>query len=313
MKIIKPKKLSSGDLIGIISPSSSPDDLSKIDNSVKYLEKLGYKVEVGRNVGAVHGYFAGEDEKRLSDLHYMFKNKEVKAIFTIRGGYGSTRLLDKINYDLIRKNPKIFVGFSDITALQMAFFKKAGLVTFAGPMLAVNFYDEIDPGMEESFWDILTSNKKIRKLQNPDNEKIYVLNKGRGEGRLIGGSLTIITSLLGTEFAPDFRNKILILEEVCEPPYRIDRMFNQLRLAKTFKYVKGIILARFVDCYESDLQKSTLTLNQVIEDYFRGLSIPVLYNIKHGHIKQNLTVPLGINCKINGSRGFIEFTESAVR
>ena len=145
------------------------------------------------------------------------------------------------------------------------------------------------------------------------SEKIYVLNKGRCEGRLIGGSLTIITSLLGTEFAPDFRNKILILEEVCEPPYRIDRMFNQLRLAKTFKYVKGIILARFVDCYESDLQKSTLTLNQVIEDYFRGLSIPVLYNIKHGHIKQNLTVPLGINCKINGSRGFIEFTESAVR
>ena len=313
MKIIKPKRISSGDLIGLISPSSSPDDLSKIESGVRYLEKLGYQVEVGKNVGLVHGYFAGNDSERLSDLHYMFKKKEVKAIFTIRGGYGSTRLLDKINYELIRKNPKIFVGFSDITALQLAFLKKAGLVTFAGPMLAVNFHEEIDSEMEEIFWRTLTSNRKLGKLQNPDNEKIYVLNKGRGEGRLVGGSLTILSSLLGTNYLPEFKNKILMLEEVCEPPYKIDRLFNQLRLANVFKQIKGIILARFVDCYESDLQKKTLTLNQVIEDYFHKLSIPVLYNIKHGHIKQNLTIPLGINCKINGSRGFIEFTESGVR
>ncbi len=140
MKIMKPKKLAKGDVIGIISPASSTDDPARIEQGVTYFEKIGYRVEVGKNVGKVHGYLAGTNEERLEDLHAMFKNKNIKAIVCVRGGYGSPRILDKIDYRIIRNNPKIFVGYSDITALQMAFLEKAGLVTFAGAMLAVDFY-----------------------------------------------------------------------------------------------------------------------------------------------------------------------------
>jgi muramoyltetrapeptide carboxypeptidase len=312
MKLLKPKKLSKGDLIGVISPASNPDDLSKIDKGVQYLEKLGYNVEVGKNVGQKRGYLAGDDKQRLDDLHSMFKNKHVKAIINVRGGYGSGRLLDKINFNLIRKNPKIFVGYSDITALQMAMLKKAGLVTFAGPMLAVDFHGKINSYTEENFWKLLTSTKKIGKLKNPEKESFYVLNKGRSEGKLVGGNLALITSLLGTDYQPNFKNAILMVEEIGEVPYRIDRMFNQLKLAKIFNQVNGIILGRFVDCYETDTDKETLTLNEIIEDYLADLKMPILYNFKHGHVKQNMTVPFGLNCKLNSSRKFVEITESAV-
>lgn len=312
MAIIKPKRLKSGDLIGLISPASSPHDLTRINKSVEYLEKIGYKVEVGKNVGSVNGYLAGSDEQRLEDLHYMFKNKNVKAIFTLRGGYGSARLLDKIDYTLIKNNPKIFVGYSDINALQMAFYTKCGLITFAGPMAAVDFYDEISPFTEELFWRIVTSDKKIGRIENPNKEKIFVLKKGRAEGRLLGGNLSILTSLMGTDYLPKLKDSILYFEEINEPPYRIDRMFNHLRLSKMLKGIRGIILGRFVECYETDTEKATLTLNEVVLDYFNSVKMPVVYNFKHGHIKDNITLPYGIKCVLNASRGFFEIPESAV-
>ena len=312
MGIVKPKRLKQGDVIGIISPASSPDDLTKINHGVEYLEKIGYRVEIGKNVGSQEGYLAGSDLQRLSDLHEMFHNKNVKAIFSIRGGYGSGRLLDKIDYKLIRNNPKIFVGYSDITALQMAFFAKTGLVTFGGPMVAVDFHDEISPFTEEVFWRTITSNKKIGRIQNPRKEKFYLLNKGRGQGRLLGGNLSILTSLMGTEYLPKLKDSILLLEDVNEAPYRIDRMLNQLRLAKILKQVSGIILGHFVDCYETDPAKRSFTLNEVIIEYFQNSQLPVLYNVKHGHIKENITIPYGVKCVLNATRGFIEITENAV-
>lgn len=312
MKITKPAKLNKGDLIGIIAPASMPADESRIEKSVKYFEKLGYNVEVGQHVGERRGYLAGEDENRLEDLHYMFGKKEVKAIICVRGGYGTGRLLEKINYNLIKKNPKIFVGYSDITALQMAFFKKTGLVTFGGPMAAVDFWGKVDPYTEEMFWKILTNTKKIGKLLNPDDEKFYTLNKGRGEGKLLGGNLAVLTSLLGSQYFPNFKDNVLIIEEVDELPYKIDRMFYQLRISNVLKDAAGILLGRFVDCYEKDKTKDSLTLNEVIEDYFKDIDKPVLYNIKHGHVKQTMTLPYGLNCKVNASRCFIEITEGAV-
>ncbi|GBD89758.1 putative murein peptide carboxypeptidase [bacterium BMS3Abin04] len=312
MKTIKPNKLRKNDVIGIISPASSPTDPLKIEQGIKYLEGLGYRVEVGKNVGKEKGYLAGEDSERLEDLHSMFSNKNVKAIFCVRGGYGAGRLLDKINYSLIRKNPKIFVGFSDITTLQMAFLKKAGLVTFAGPMVAVNFTEEIDEYTEEIFWKTITSNKKIGKLFNPQNEKFYVLKKGRGEGKIIGGNLAAFDSLLGTDFVPAMKGATLLLEEIGEQPYKIDRMFNHLRLAKVFEHISGIILGRFIDCKETDEDKKSQTLNDVILDYFEDLNIPVIYNVQHGHTKQIMTIPFGVNCKVNASRGFIEIPGSGV-
>ncbi len=312
MRIIKPKRLKPGDVIGIISPASSTDDITKVNHGVEYLEKLGYRVEVGKNVGQESGYLAGTDAQRVSDLHEMFKNKSIKAIFSIRGGYGSGRLLDKIDYKIIRNNPKIFVGYSDINALQMAFFAKTGLVTFAGPMVAVDFHDEVSKFTEEVFWRTITSNKKIGRIKNPRNEKIYLLNKGRAVGRILGGNLSLFTSLNGTEYFPKLKDTILILEDINEAPYRIDRMLNQLRLSKVFKQVKGIILGHFVDCIEPDPNKRTFTLNEVIIEYFEGLKIPVLYNVKHGHIKENITIPYGVKCVLNASRNYIEITENAV-
>lgn len=151
MKVIKPPRLKKGDTIGIITPASTPDNLERINEGVKYFERLGYRVILGKNVGKYYGYLAGTDEDRLEDLHSMFADKNVKAIFCARGGYGTIRLLDRINFNLIRKNPKIFVGYSDITALQLAIFRKTGLVTFSGPMAAVDFAGEVNSFTEEVF------------------------------------------------------------------------------------------------------------------------------------------------------------------
>ncbi|MGD1007582.1 MAG: LD-carboxypeptidase [Ignavibacteriaceae bacterium] len=312
MKIIKPKKLSKGDVIGIISPASSTDDFTNVEFGVKYLEKIGYKVEVGKNVGKTHGYLAGNDDERADDFHYMFKRKYINAIMCVRGGYGSTRLLDKIDYKLIKDNPKIFVGHSDITALQMAILSKTGLITFAGPMLAVDFADEVSSFTEEIFWAMVTSNKKIGKIHQPDDEKIFTLVKGVSKGRIAGGNLSLLSSLVGTNYLPELKDKILLIEEVSEVPYRIDRMLNQLRLAKVFNQVKGVILGAFTDCNETDPAKRTLTLGEVIADYFESLKIPVIYNLKHGHIKDSITIPIGIMVKLNASRNYLEIAESAV-
>lgn len=313
MRTLKPKKLQKGDVIGIISPASSPDDLTKIEKGVKYLEKLGYRVEVGKNVGKERGYLAGEDSERLEDFHSMFRNKFVKAIISVRGGYGSARLIDKINYKLIKQNPKIFVGYSDITALQNAIFSQTGLITFAGPMLAVDFWqEEVNSFTEEHFWKMITSNKKVGKLCNPSDEKFFILSKGSAKGRILGGNLAVLTTLLGTKYFPKMKGEILLVEDIGEPPYRVDRFFNHLRLANVLNSVSGVILGRFVDCYENDPTKKSLTLNQVIIDFLENIRKPVIYNFKHGHISENITVPFGLKCNLNASRGIVEILENAV-
>ena len=312
MKILKPRKLNKKDVIGLISPASSPVDLSKIEDSVSYLEKLGYSVALGKNVGKISGYLAGTDQERVDDLHDMFMKKEIKAIFCIRGGFGSGRLLDKIDYNLIKKNPKILVGYSDITALQKAILKKVGLITFAGPMLLPDFLNEIHPSAEELFWKTLTSNKKIGKIKSIGDKKIQFLKKGKIKGILIGGNLSTFVSLIGSDYLPKLDKCILLLEETCEPPYKIDRMFNQLRLSGIFENSNGILLGAFNDCLENNTEKNTLTLGEVIQDYLGDLKKPVLYNLCHGHIKENLILPIGLNVKINSSKNYIEFAENAV-
>ncbi len=312
MRIIKPKKLKKGSLIGVISPASSPDDLSTIDSGVKYLEKLGYRVEVGKNVGLNYGYLAGTDQERIEDLHYMFRKKDVKAIICVRGGYGTPRLLDKIDYSIIKKNPKILVGYSDITALQMAIIKKTGLVSFAGPMLATDFHNHVSEFAEEMFWRMITSNKKYGQVDQPGNEKLFELHKGQAKGRILGGNLSVFTSMAGTQFFPDLKDKILLLEEIGELPYRIDRLLNQLRLNKAFAQIKGVILGAFIDCNEHDPLKKTLSLGEVVSEYLEGSKMPVVYNFKHGHLRDNITVPFGIMTRLNTSKSIVEYTEAAV-
>lgn len=312
MNTIKPRKLQKGDLIGIISPASAPDDLSRIDKGINYLEKLGYKTILGKNSSKSYGYLAGSDDERVSDLHEMFANKDVKAIFCTRGGYGSPRLLNRIDYKLIRRNPKIFVGYSDITTLQLAFYKKCGLVTFAGPMLAVDFYNNVSSFTEEFFWSLITSDKKMGKIKQPENRNIKKFIKNSSEGIVLGGNLALMTSIMGTEYFPSFKEKILMLEEVGETPYRVDRLLNQLKLAGIFEQVNGILLGAFTDCEEADLSKKTLSLDQVLDDYLSNLKVNVTLNFQHGHIKDNITVPFGTRIKVNSLKENIEFLEAAV-
>lgn len=312
MKVIKPKRLQKGDLIGIISPASSVDDLSKLENGVRYLEKMGYSVEVGKSVGKVNGYLAGTDRERLDDLHSMFSNKQVKAIFCLRGGYGSARLLDKIDYKLIKNHPKIFSGYSDISALQMAMFYKSGLITFAGPMVAVDFHQEVSSFTEDMFWRILTSTKKFGRISNPGDENILCLNSGSTSGRIMGGNLSVISGLIGTEYFPDLKDKVLLIEEMGELPYRIDRMLNQMRLSKMFHEVKGVVLGAFRDCHELDPNKKTLTLGEVISDYLSPLDKPVIYNLRHGHLKDNITLPIGAMVRLNATKKILEISETVV-
>ncbi len=313
MRLIKPKKLSKESVIGIISPASSPDDNSDIEKGIKYLEGLGYRVEVGKNVGKNNGYLAGSDRERVDDLHRMFKNKNVKAIICIRGGYGASRLLDLIDYKLIRNNPKIFVGYSEITSLQMAFLQKAGLITFAGPMLASNLSKKLSDFTEDFFWRTLTSNKKLGRIKLQAGAKLPGINKGSVAGRIVGGNLAVFAALFGTEYLPDLKNKILILEDIGELPYKVDRLMNQLRLSKVFKKINGLILGRFVDCYNHDPSKKTLTLGEVMDGYLHNLNIPIIYTFPHGHIDDTVTIPIGINVKINATKGFAEFLESGVK
>jgi muramoyltetrapeptide carboxypeptidase len=279
---------------------------------VRYLEKLGYNVEVGKNVGKYHGYLAGTDKERVDDLHSMFSNKKVKAVFCLRGGYGAARLLDKVDYKLIKSHPKIFVGYSDISALQLAMFYKTELITFAGPMVGVDFYEDVSVYTEEMFWKLLTSSKKVGRINNPDDENILNLNSGSSTGRIVGGNLSVITGLIGTEYFPNLKDKILLVEEMGEMPYRIDRMFNQFRLAKMFQGINGVIIGSFRDCQETDPNKKTLTLGEVLTSYLSSLNKPIVYNFKHGHVKDNITVPIGANIRLNASRKFIEISENVV-
>jgi muramoyltetrapeptide carboxypeptidase len=313
MRFIKPERLKKGDVIGVISPASSPLDPTKLDSGVKYIERLGYRVEIGKNVGKVNGYLAGTDQERADDLNSMFKNKNVKAIICLRGGYGAFRILDRINYKLIRNNPKIFVGFSEITAIQTAILHKAGLITFAGPMVASDFANGLSAYTEELFWRLLTSNKKLGRLRYPDQTKLSGITKGSATGRILGGNLAVFNAIIGSPYFPLLKDRILLLEDVAELPYKIDRMFNQLKMLKVFDKVNGIVLGRFVDCYEHDPMKKTLTLGEVMEDYLNDLKIPVVYTFPHGHIKDKITVPIGINIKMNATKGFIEYNEGAVK
>ena len=313
MNYNKPKKLRRGELIGIISPASAPTDNKLIENGVSYIEGLGYKTILGKNVDKLRGYLAGTDEERVEDIHQMFGDKKVKAIFCLRGGYGAFRLLDKIDYKLIQKNPKIFVGFSEITALQMAFLHRANLITFAGPMVVSNFSYEISSYTEDNFWRTITSTSKPGRIQIIANQQFSKNNVGETSGQLIGGNLSVFSALIGTEYLPELKNKILFLEEIDEPPYKIDRMFNQLKLNNMFKKLKGIILGSFSGCIEQDKNKKSLTLEEVWNDYFDIIKIPVIHSFPQGHIKDMVTFPLGIKVKMNVNKRFVEFMERSVR
>jgi muramoyltetrapeptide carboxypeptidase len=312
MTIIKPPRLRKGGIIGLIAPASTPSTEEAIEKGATYLENLGYRVKFGKHIRNINGYLAGTDKERAEDFNNMVRDKDVKAIFAIRGGYGTPRILQMIDYSTLKQNPKIIVGYSDITALQLAIFRKIGLVTFSGPMTGTDMWKDFDPYTEEHFWRLITSTKRIVVLKNPIDEPLKILKTGNARGRMLGGNLSLIACLMGTQFLPKLRDSILFLEEVEEAPYRVDRMLAQLLNAGVLRKLAGLILGKFTDCLPTNPHDPQLTIEQVLEEYAEKILCPVMNNFQYGHIPRKLTVPLGLETRIDTKRGRIEVLENAV-
>lgn len=286
--------------------------IDKIQASVKYLEGLGYRVKLGEHLSKAWGYLAGTDEERAEDFNAMIRDPQVKAIFASRGGYGSPRILPRIAYRALARQPKIVTGFSDITALQLAIFRKCKLVTFSGPMPAVEFWKKPDAFTEENFWRLLTSNKSVGPLANPLEDRFDLHRPGKASGVLLGGNLALVASTLATPFMPSLRETILVLEEVGEYPYRVDRMFAQLRNAGILKGLSGLLLGQFTECEPKDRSQPHLNIEFLLNEYAQMVNGPVLGNLLYGHVPIKLTIPFGLRATVDAKRGTIDVRESAV-
>jgi muramoyltetrapeptide carboxypeptidase len=304
---LKANALRPGDVIGIIAPASPPRSEERIAKSITYFERLGYRVELGKHVRdnmSAESYLAASDKDRVADIHAMFRSKHVRAIFYHRGGYGSIRLLDKLDYDLVKQNPKIIVGYSDATALFSALHKKTGLTScFFGPMPGVDLWDVVDPYTEEHFWHALTSTKPLGELPLDKDEGLMLNPRSSGQviGKMIGGNLTVFTSLLGTPYQPSFRSTIPFFEEIDEKPRKIDAHLAQLHLSGAFDNATAILLGQFSNC-NKDADAPTLNLEEVFAHYFARLKIPVVSNLPFGHEQRMWTIPYGTRLQVEWDR-----------
>ncbi len=312
MTIIKPPRLSKGNIIGLVAPASTPSAEEKIEKGASYLELLGYRIKFGKHIRDAHGYLAGTDEERATDFNDMVRDKDVKAIFAIRGGYGTPRILKMIDYDALKENPKVIVGYSDITALQLAIFHKIGLITFSGPMTGTDMWKDFDSYTEEHFWRLVTSIKKIGILKNPSDETLKILKQGKAKGRLIGGNLSLLASLIGTPFLPKLHGSILFLEDVEEAPHRVDRMLAQMLNAGILQKLSGLVFGKFTDCNPNDLSEPHLTLDQIQKEYAEKIKCPVVADFQYGHVPKKLTVPIGLQAILDTKHNRIEVLENSV-
>ncbi|MCI1858675.1 MAG: LD-carboxypeptidase [Sporolactobacillus sp.] len=288
--MIYPEHLQEGDTIGVISPAGPPD-LRKLGRAIEWLNDLGFTVRTSRNLGRRDGYLAGSDEERLSDLHDMFLNDEVRAIVCARGGYGSARFADRVDYELIRSHPKIFWGYSDITYLHTAIRQQAGMVTFHGPMLASDLGEENVPLLSKQLFSQLFEAVSLKYDEHISPLKI--INDGRAEGMIVGGNLSLLVSSLGTPFEIDTEEKLLLIEDINEAPYRVDGMLNQLRLAGKLDQAAGFIVGNF-SADESDLQEPTFSIDEVLENYLSAAGKPAVSGFLIGHCAPNFSLPLGV-------------------
>ncbi len=314
-KLIKPKRIKQGDTIGVIAPSSGLP-AEDFDKAVQNLSDLGFKIKIGKYARARNGFLAGTDKERIEDLHWAFSDSEIKAVWCVRGGYGASRILPAIDYNLIRKNPKIFIGYSDITAPHLAIFQNTGLVTFHGPVGTSNYSD-------------YTKNHVLNPLMNPTEKykielseynktqpsnlfKTEIITKGKASGELIGGNLSLLSAMAGTPFAlKNLKGKILFIEDIGEQPYRVDRMLTQIRQSVDLKSLSGIALGVFEDCNPRD-PKTSQSLIEVLKDRLGDLGIPVIYGLSFGHIRDQFTLPLGIKAELDTHNATMTFLETCV-
>lgn len=297
MKILIPRALQRGEVIGLVSPSSTCADPAKIEQAVTYLERCGYRVKTSRYLNRSEHDPAHTDRYKLHDLHQMFADREVRAIFCLRGGAGATRLLDRIDYGLIASNPKILVGYSDITALSLAVFRKTGLVNFSGPMAATELYSP-SGYTEEHFWGVLTDPGYPKSLVNFSGHAINCVKPGAVTGRLIGGNLSVLSSLVGTPYLPSFSGALLFTEDVNEPAYRIDRMLSHLFNAGLAQTCRGLMFGQFSKNPADE--NRDYRFDKIFTYYANRMheGAPVMTGLSYGHIRELMTLPVGARCRL---------------
>jgi muramoyltetrapeptide carboxypeptidase len=307
---LKPKRLRPGDILGIIAPAGWASR-ETITAGVQWLEVRNFRTRLGRSTEQQRGYLSGPDEARAADINEMFAASDIAGIICLRGGYGSMRLLDLLDYDRIRENPKVFVGFSDITALHAAISLNTGLVTFHGPMVASSMAGGLSEYTQDYFMRALTSAQPLGPVINPPQcRSPVVIAPGMAQGPLAGGNLSILAALLGTPYEIETQGKILCLEEVNEAPYRLDRMLTQLLLAEKLQPAAGIIMDACTGC-DKDEETPGFTVEEVLRDRLGSLGIPVLYHMYFGHTREQATLPLGITATLDGCTGKLSVIEPA--
>jgi len=321
---IKPAALQPGDTIAFVAPAGRLDR-ERMELARQRLEEMGFRVRVPDDLYRARGYLAGTDEARAAELMAAFADPKVKAIFPGTGNFGTTRMLDRLDYDVIRRNPKIFIGFSDITGLHLAIQKKTGLVTFhsPNPMWGLGSDGNLKPFSAEYFWRALLAERYFaaggQRLPTGyaftlqvDMPPMRALAPGVARGRLTGGNLSLICALLGTPYEIETAGCVLFIEDVGERPYRIDRYLSQLRLAGKLDHVSAVLLGQFTDCAPKNDEQS-LSLDEVLDDYFAHLGVPVLANFPAGHAANNATLPLGVLVEVDADRPQVRVLEDPVR
>ena len=318
LPMIKPKAIKPFDTIGIIAPGtavSDPEDLAKANEMLTHFE---LKAKWGANLAKGTGYKSRSIKERIEDLHSMFTDKEISAVICIRGGYGSAQLLPHIDYKLIRQNPKVFLGYSDITAMHLAITKFSGLVTYHGPVILSAF----SGFTEENFKKVLFLTKPIGELKNHTAKSNFrtvhptrTIVPGKAKGNMTGGNLSLISSLMGTPYEIETDGKILLLEDVGEEPYRIDRMLTQLNLSGKLKKAAGVIIGECAGCNSEGLQPSKVwdySFGEILDRQLGELKIPVFSGLTFGHTSDQLTIPFGIEAEMDSEKGTLTINEAGV-
>jgi muramoyltetrapeptide carboxypeptidase len=307
---IKPPRLRRGDTVGLVNPSAAIFEREWIDVYREQLALLGLETRFGPHYFDRRGYLAGSDADRAADIDAFVRDPSIHAIFA-SGGWGAARILSRIDYDAIRRHPKIFLGYSDVTSLLLAIHQRTGLVTFHGP-------DELSSFALSHFDRVLMRGEAIA-LANPVAEqpvqlenRIRTITPGRARGRILGGNLSVLTTIIGSDYLPGWKGSILFVEDVRERIYRVDRMFTQLKLAGVLDEIAGFILGRCTECLPGEGYGS-LTLDEVIEDHIEPLGIPAWQGAMIGHIEDQYTIPIGVEVESDADKGVIRMLEPAVR
>ena len=314
---MKPPKLQAGSVIGLVAPASPIPSAEVLKRGQTVLEEMGFRVKMGRHVQGRRHYLAGQDSDRAEDLNAMFADPEVEAVFCARGGYGAARLLDRLDFAALQAHPKVLLGYSDITALHLAVYRRIGLVSFYGPMVTTEMARTFRQETRRRLLDALMNTRPPEPISTVQrNSPPMIIRPGAVQGRLVGGCLSVLVTLLGSDYMPSLDGAVLFLEDLDEEPYRLDRYLTQLRLCGALSRVSGVAVGQLVNCEprqdRADYIRTHGSLD-VLRDRLGDLGVPVLAGLGFGHGRHQATLPQGVMVRLEADAGRLLFLESGVR